>query len=104
MVEAVLFDLFETLITESATRPSGAGSLGPRLGLDATAFRTGWKRRRRAITVGELSFVEALFAIGGSLGSALDTTALEALRRERLLVKARALTALEPGVIALLDE
>jgi hypothetical protein len=35
MVKAVLFDLFETLITEFRTRPRGVSSPAPRLGVNA---------------------------------------------------------------------
>ena len=46
MITAVLFDLFETLVTESVVPPSRAGSLGEALGLDPVAFRAEWKARR----------------------------------------------------------
>jgi len=34
MISAVLFDLYETLITESVIRPTRASSLAPTLGLE----------------------------------------------------------------------
>jgi hypothetical protein len=39
MVKAVLFDLFETLVTESGTQPTRASRLGGALGLEDAAFR-----------------------------------------------------------------
>lgn len=39
MVKAVLLDVFETLITESRTRPPGVSSLAPALGCEHEAFR-----------------------------------------------------------------
>jgi putative hydrolase of the HAD superfamily len=104
VVEAVLFDLFETLITESATRPPGASSLGERLGLEPGAFRKQWKQRRSAITLGRLSFVDAIADIGVALGSPVDAAQLEELRRERMRVKARPLEMIEASVIALIDQ
>jgi len=73
MVEALLFDRFETLITESETRPTGVFSLGPRLGFEPVAFREGWKRRVSAITLARLWFVEAVAEIGVALGSPVET-------------------------------
>jgi hypothetical protein len=58
MTDVALFDLFDTLITESETRWAGAASLGPRLGLDDAAYRAEWSRRLSAIVTGRLTFVE----------------------------------------------
>ena len=104
MIEGVLFDLFETLITESATRPPGASSLGPRLGLDRAAFRDHWKRRRAAVTTGDASFVQAIADIGMALDSPIDAADLEVLRRERVAAKAAALESVEASVLRVLDD
>lgn len=104
MVEAVLFDLFETLITESETRPPGASSLGSRLGFEPVEFRLEWERRRPAITLGCLSFVDAVAEIGIALGSPVDPSQLEELRNARLRMKAAPLEKIEASVIELLDE
>lgn len=104
MVEGVLFDLFETLITESETRPVGVSSLGPRLGLEPVAFREQWKLRRAAVTLGRLSFVQAVAEIGVALGSRVDAQHLEALRRERVSSKAAPLARTEASILRLLDE
>lgn len=104
MVEGVLFDLFETLITESETRPPGASSLGPRLGLEPVAFREQWKLRRAAVTLGRLSFVQAVAEIGVALGSPVDAQQLEALRRERVSSKAAPLARTEASILRLLDD
>ena len=104
MIEAVLFDLFETLITESGEQPSGASSLGPRLGLDPDAFRIEWQRRRPALVRGQLSFVDALAEIGLALGISLNAAQLEQIRLERVRAKARVLARVEPGVLVVIDE
>jgi hypothetical protein len=56
MIAAVLFDLYETLITESAIRPARASSSAAILGLEENAYRTEWKKRRLRIAPGEISF------------------------------------------------
>lgn len=43
MIEAVLFDLFETLITESGLAPTRASSLARVLGVEETRYRAEWK-------------------------------------------------------------
>lgn len=63
MIKAVLFDLFETLITESPVQPTPASSLGETLGLQQEAFRVEWKARRPRVVLGQLSFAAALTEI-----------------------------------------
>ena len=52
MISAVLFDLYETLVTESHSTPTRAASLGPALGVDPTAFKVQWKARRPLVILG----------------------------------------------------
>ena len=62
MITAVLFDLFETLITESGIQATRASSLATTLGLEKDAYRKEWKMRRPSIVRGQMSFAEALMA------------------------------------------
>ena len=79
MVKAVLFDLFETLVTESGTQPTRASRLGSALGLEDAAFRVEWKMRRPRIMLGHLSFHEALTEISRTLIGRVDAVAFSAL-------------------------
>jgi hypothetical protein len=67
VLRAILFDLYETLITESGSRPEGVSSLGPALGCERAAFRIKWRALRPAVTVGRLSFRQALRDIATGL-------------------------------------
>src|SRR5438067_7380251 len=58
--DLVLFDLFETLVTESVTRPFSVSSLASEFGCECEAFRTQWKAVRPAVILGRLSFRQAL--------------------------------------------
>ena len=78
MVRAVLFDLFETLITESRTPPAGAASLGSELGCEREAFREQWRVYRPGVVVGRLSFRQALAEIAMGLGRLPRPTTSEA--------------------------
>jgi HAD superfamily hydrolase (TIGR01509 family) len=103
MLRAILFDLFETLITESGTRPAGVSSLAPGLGCEREAFRKAWKAARPAVAVGHLSFREALRDIAGSLGSHVDDATLDRVRDERVRAKREPFTAIEPQIMVMLD-
>ena len=88
MTAAVLFDLYETLVTERDVAPLRASSLAERLGYEPAAFRGAWKRQRSRVIRGELSFSHALLEIGASLGRKLDLDLVNGIADERRLAKA----------------
>jgi putative hydrolase of the HAD superfamily len=104
LVKAILFDLFETLITESGTRPPGVSSLAPALGCEREAFRRHWKALRPAVTMGRLSFRQALGRITAALGNPADHLTLQRLSEQRVRIKAEPFERLEPQVVAMIDE
>jgi HAD superfamily hydrolase (TIGR01509 family) len=84
MVKAVVFDLFETLVTQSGTAVPRAGALGAALGLDAIAYRKEWKRLRPLVLRGELTFADALTKVGTTLGIAIPADRVQHARDERM--------------------
>jgi HAD superfamily hydrolase (TIGR01549 family) len=104
MVKAVLFDLFETLITESRTRPPGVSSLAPALGCEREAFRRHWKTLRPAVTVGGLSFRQALSDILARLGRPAENPSLQHLCDERVRTKTEPFEQIEDQILIMLDQ
>jgi HAD superfamily hydrolase (TIGR01509 family) len=102
MVRAVLFDLFETLVTESGTQPTRASRLGGALGLDSEAFRIQWKTRRPRVVLGELSFGEALAEISCLLTGSVNSAAVRRVCAQRIREKALAFAKIDPYVSALI--
>jgi putative hydrolase of the HAD superfamily len=102
MIEAVLFDLFETLVTERVLPVRRAGSLAAELGLDEAAYKREWRSRRPQIVLGRTTFTDTLVQIGSRLGRAIDAEALKRLRAERIAEKAAVLGAVEPQILAAL--
>jgi putative hydrolase of the HAD superfamily len=103
MLRAVLFDLFETLVTESRTRPAGVSSLATELGCEREAFRVQWKAHRLAVTAGRLSFRQALRDIATSLGGHAEDATLQRMCDERIRVKAEAFEQIEPQILMMLE-
>jgi FMN phosphatase YigB (HAD superfamily) len=103
MIAAVLFDLYETLVTESALRPTRASSLAATLGLEENAYRGEWKRRRPLIVRGDVSFVDALAEISHSLTGRVDVAAIHRIREERIREKAAAYADIDLKVGALVS-
>ena len=103
MVQAILFDLFETLITESRDQPSGVSSLAPEFECARETFRAQWKTRRPAVTAGRLSFRDALRDITNTLGGHADEVTLRRICDDRVRTKARAFAQIDPLVLTTID-
>lgn len=104
MIRAVLFDLYETLVTERHAMPTRASSLGQRFGLDGTDFRKAWKLQRLRVIRGEVSFADALRQVGATLGRTLDYTLVHSLCEERCLEKAAVFERFDPEALAMLRQ
>ena len=104
MIEAVLFDLFETLITETHIRPTRASSLAPALGIEPGAYRTEWKARRPRVVLGRLSFADALAEVSQTLAGKVDRAAVEGIRQQRIREKAAAYAPVDDGIQAVVGE
>lgn len=102
MVKGVLFDLYETLVTERGTSPVRASSLGPRLGLDPTAFRHAWKSQRPRVIRGELSLADALSHVGRELGRPADPAIVHRICLERVREKATIFGRMDPAAVRVL--
>jgi putative hydrolase of the HAD superfamily len=101
MITAVLFDLFETLITESGIKPTRASSLAAVLGLENDAYRKEWKARRRCVVRGQMSFSEALTEISHALIGTVDHAAIQGICQQRIREKATVYAQIHVEVDAL---
>lgn len=99
-IRAVLFDLYETLVTERGLPIPRASTLGGTLGVDAAAFRVAWKERRPLVVRGRLTFGDALTGIGAQLGVAIDSDLVRRVCRERVQAKRLVLHRIDPDVLA----
>lgn len=100
MIKAILFDWYETLVTERGSTPVRASSLGNPLGLDPSAFRPIWKQLRFRVVRGELSFATALTDIGVQLGIAVDPAVVREICAGRLREKTALFQQINPEVVA----
>jgi HAD superfamily hydrolase (TIGR01549 family) len=104
MINAIVFDLFETLVTESHSAPTRASTLAAALGLERQAYRAAWKARRPSIVVGRLSLADALTEISHGLAGTVDTAAVEGICRQRVREKAEAYARTDAQVMSLIAE
>lgn len=104
MVHAVVFDLFETLVTELNRPLRRASSLATQLGVDESAYKREWKLRRPEIVLGRCTLHDSLAQIATTLGAVVDEPLLEGLRSERVAQKTEVLETVEPDVLAAVGE
>ena len=83
LLKAIVFDLYETLVTESGTQPPGVSSFALPLGCDRDAFNREWKSVRSAVTLGRVPFRQAIADISSALGVPADASVLDRLCADR---------------------
>jgi HAD superfamily hydrolase (TIGR01549 family) len=101
MFKAVIFDLYETLVTQSRTVVPRGGALGESLGLDRAAYRREWKKLRPQILRGQLTFQQALVEIGARLGVAVAAERVQRASDERARANTEVFQKIDAGVVAL---
>lgn len=101
MFKAVVFDLYETLVTESGAAIRNAGALGESFGLDAKAYRREWKQLRPRVLRGQLTFQAALTEVGERLGVAIPIELVQLACDERARAKSAIFRRIDPALVAL---
>ncbi|MDF2721228.1 MAG: hypothetical protein K0Q59_903 [Paenibacillus sp.] len=106
--KAVLFDLFETLISEYADgvrkAPRSTHSVAERLGLEHDAYRKEWSVSHNKRMTGELGdFRLTLKSIAEKCGKTANDSALQTLYEERLAEKAAAFRDNDAEVVVMLQ-
>jgi FMN phosphatase YigB (HAD superfamily) len=102
VISAVLFDLYETLITEAGTAPSRGSSLAAALGLDDKGYRAEWQVRRPLIVRGQRSFADALTDISETLVGRADPETIRNIRQQRISEKAAIFVRMNGAIVALI--
>jgi len=105
MMRAVLFDLFDTLVSDLGYHLQHAGpSMAARLGVDEHAFQALWRAQLRARNTGALpDYRVALREACRALGLEADPAIIEAIYAQRVTEHATILTDVEPMVLDMLS-
>ncbi len=104
MIRAVLFDLFDTLVSDLGYHLQRPGPpMAARLGVDEDAFGALWRAQWRARNTGALpDYRAALREACHALGVEPDPSAIEAIYTQRVTEHAAILTDVEPAVLHML--
>ena len=101
--EAVIFDLYETLITHFDPKPRRRQSVADQLGLDSVAFSRAWQdvyNRRNSGSIGD--YRSALREAAQSLGSTPDEELIVRLDQAHTAGHERLFRRIEPDILAML--
>lgn len=101
MKRAVIFDMFETLVTQSATPPYFAAQMASDAGVSEDAFRALWAPSEEARTLGTLTVEAALEDVLRDLGQ-YSPDLLHTIAQRRREAKRAAFDALHPEILPLL--
>lgn len=103
LIEAVFFDLYETLITEFDADWKPHPTVADRLGIDAGVFEREWRASRPARNTGALDYPSALRDICRKVDRRVNDGLIRQLYAERLTAKAVPFARLDDDVLAALE-
>jgi putative hydrolase of the HAD superfamily len=102
--KAILFDLYETLISEFDPARTPQPSLAARLGVEEAACAAAWRHVYAQRMTGTIpDFPAAVHAICQRLGATPDAAVIAQLHRERLAAKARPFTCVAASIVGLIQ-
>ena len=104
-MKAVLFDLFETLVTQRYSDRPAEQLFVDKLGLNLDDVRAWWgSHARERMTGGFATYREMLSALCGSLGASVERATIEEISTDRLWRKREYLLGVEAEVLRVLSQ
>ena len=104
-MKAVLFDLFETLVTQKHSDRPSEQSFADKLGLNLDDVRAWWGDSARDRMTGKFAtYQEMLSALYGSLGVAVENATIEEISRDRLRRKREYLLGVDAEMIQAISQ
>lgn len=100
MVKAVLFDVFETLVTLKTTPPYFGAQMARDAGADEGAFLSLWRETESARTLGALTFEQAVAGVLERCGA--STGIIDLLAKKRRAAKTACFERLHEGILPML--
>lgn len=103
MIKAVIFDLYETLITEWVSRKYLSSECARDLGIDHLLFREIWNSRHRDMDTGHLSYRQVLSEILTAAGKTPDAALMDACEEKRITGKNDCFAVIEENILQMLS-
>ncbi len=104
-MKAVIFDLFETLVTQKYSNRPTEQSFVDKLGLNLDDVRAWWRDCARERMTGKFdTYQEMLSELCGSLGASVESTTIEEISRDRLKRKREYLLGVDVAMLQVLSQ
>ena len=103
MIKAVVFDLYETLITEWVSRKYLSSQCARDLGIDHSFFREMWNSRHHEMGTGCITYRQVLAEILTAAGKTPDAALLDACENKRITGKNDCFAAIDENVLQMLS-
>lgn len=104
MAEAIIFDLFETLITEWGHEKYTKRMMSEDLHVPEKDFADCWESLHEVQYRGGITFEESLRYVGGKLGVPVDDALIRRMTRRRTETKSACFDFLHPDIVPMLRE
>lgn len=101
---AVIFDLFETLITEWGHTKYTKNEMCSDLGIDRESFDRYWSETAADRCLGKISFTDSLLYVMEKCGKHIEDSALSRIVDKRVETKSQCFAYVNPDVYRLLEE
>ncbi len=101
--KAVIFDLFETLITEWGHKKYTKNEMCSDLGIEREQFDRYWDEKEQDRYIGKISFTDSILAVCEKSGKTVEDSALSRIIGKRIETKALCFEHVDPDVYRLLD-
>ena len=100
---AVIFDLFETLITEWGHKKYTKSEMCSDLGIEREEFDLYWEEKEQERYLGKIDFVDSIRYVCEKCGIQIDDSTLEAITDKRIKTKSTCFDYVDPEVFQLLS-
>ena len=101
--KAVVFDLFETLITEWGHEKYTKRQMCADLGVDKDRFNVFWKEKEEERYLGKIDFEGSVLYAGSKLGKEIDSDTLTYVINKRTKAKTSCFENIDPDVLHMLE-
>lgn len=101
--QAVIFDLFETLITEWGHKKYTKNEMCSELGVEREKFDVYWNQKERERYSGEISFADSILFVCEKCGNKIDDLTLSRIIDKRIRTKSLCFEYINPDLYLLLE-
>ena len=102
--KAVIFDLFETLITEWGHKKYTKREMCSDLGVEKEIFDTYWEEKEEERYLGNIDFRDSLLYVCEKTGKQVEESTLSEILDKRIETKSQCFEFVDPDVYRLLEE